>query len=67
MQNFLLTPPPLSSESGVFAELNLWWFFKALWLPPAHIWASETTGANLAIRFAALYAPPSLPKHVCLN
>lgn len=29
---------------------------KALWLPPAHVWASETTGANMAIRFAALYA-----------
>ncbi len=29
---------------------------KALWLPPSHVWASETTGANLAIRFAALYA-----------
>ncbi|KAH9977632.1 alpha/beta-hydrolase [Lactifluus volemus] len=27
----------------------------ALWLPPAHVWASETTGANLAIRFAALF------------
>jgi hypothetical protein len=34
--------------------------FKALWLPPAHIWASETTGANLAIRFAGLYALLSL-------
>ncbi|KAH9045258.1 alpha/beta-hydrolase [Lactarius pseudohatsudake] len=27
----------------------------ALWLPPSHVWASETTGANLAIRFAALF------------
>lgn len=27
----------------------------ALWLPPSHIWASETTGANLAIRFAAMF------------
>ncbi|KAN0126704.1 Alpha/Beta hydrolase fold [Russula decolorans] len=27
----------------------------ALWLPPAHIWASETTAANLGIRFAALF------------
>jgi hypothetical protein len=47
-------------ENGVFAKFVV---FKALWLPPAHIWASETTGANLGIRFAALYAPPS--KHVC--
>jgi hypothetical protein len=52
-------------QSGVFAESVL--FQKALWLPPAHIWASETTGANLAIRFAALYAPPSPPKHLCLR
>ncbi|KAI0303936.1 alpha/beta-hydrolase [Russula brevipes] len=27
----------------------------ALWVPPAHVWASETTAANLAIRFAALF------------
>ncbi|KAI9467164.1 alpha/beta-hydrolase [Lactarius psammicola] len=27
----------------------------ALWLPPSHVWASETTGANLAIRFAVLF------------
>ncbi|KAI0254856.1 alpha/beta-hydrolase [Lactifluus subvellereus] len=27
----------------------------ALWLPPAHVWASETTGANMAIRLAALF------------
>ncbi|KAI0276318.1 alpha/beta-hydrolase [Russula aff. rugulosa BPL654] len=27
----------------------------ALWLPPAHVWASETTAANLGIRFAALF------------
>ncbi|KAI0268106.1 alpha/beta-hydrolase [Gloeopeniophorella convolvens] len=27
----------------------------ALWLPPSHVWASETTGANLALRFAALF------------
>ncbi|KAI0068617.1 alpha/beta-hydrolase [Artomyces pyxidatus] len=27
----------------------------ALWLPPAHVWASETIGANMAIRFAALF------------
>ncbi|KAH9965771.1 alpha/beta-hydrolase [Russula dissimulans] len=27
----------------------------ALWMPPAHIWASETTAANLGIRFAALF------------
>ncbi|KAI0307025.1 hypothetical protein B0F90DRAFT_1807732 [Multifurca ochricompacta] len=32
----------------------------ALWLPPAHIWASETTGANLAIRFSAMCVSPSL-------
>ena len=33
---------------------------KALWLPPAHIWASETTAANLGIRFAVMYATPFL-------
>jgi hypothetical protein len=40
---------------------NLKLFCQALWLPPAHVWASETTGANLGIRFAALYATPPPP------
>ena len=44
------------------SSLNLY-SLKTLWLPPAHVWASETTGANLGIRFAALYVfkfPPPL-------